>query len=114
MKRLVYIILFLLISLNSFAQDGKKTATSSTDITKISVYPNPFNDKTTINFYSSDKGTVDFIVQDLLGNVIKSENILLTAGKNSIPFYKNKLAAGIYIYTLKTKDKFISKRFVIK
>ena len=114
MKRLVYIILFLLISLNSFAQKDSKATITATNISKINVYPNPFNDKTTINFYSSERGTVAFIVQDLLGNVIKSENILLTVGKNTIPFHKNKLAAGIYIYTLKTKGKFISKRFVIK
>ena len=108
-------MLFLMISINSFAQKNEETTTiNSVNITKINASPNPFIAKTIINFYSSEKGTVNFIVQDLLGNVIKSENILLTAGKNTIPFYKNKLAAGIYIYTLKTKDKFISKRFVIK
>ena len=114
MKRVVYIVLFLLIPVVSFAQEGEKTTTSDVNITKINVSPNPFNDKTNINFYSSDGGTIHFIVQDLLGNIVKSDNILLVEGKNTIPFYKDKLTAGIYIYTLKTKDKFISKRFVIK
>jgi len=114
MKRLVYIALFLLISINSFAQEGGKVNKSAVDITKINVYPNPFNEKTNINFYSSEINTISFIVQDLLGNIVKSERILLAEGKNTIPFYRNKLTSGIYIYTLKTKDKVISKRFVIK
>ena len=113
MKKIFY-ILFLFVSLHSFAQDGKKNANDKVKLTSISVYPNPFNNKTNINFYSSKDGAITFVVQDLLGNVIKTDNVLLTKGKNTITFYRNKLSAGIYIYTLKNKDKFISKRFVIK
>ena len=114
MKKIIYILLFLSISLSSFAQDSKKNTDSNISITNITVYPNPFNDKTNISFYSSTENSITFIVQDLLGNIVKSENINLVEGKNNIPFYKNKLVAGIYIYTLKTKSKVISKRFVIK
>ena len=115
MKKLVYILLlFLFTSLSGFSQDNKKDNDSIVNITNISVYPNPFNDKTTISFYSSTENNITFIVQDLLGNIVKSENINLVKGKNEIPFYKNKLVAGIYIYTLKSKSKVISKRFVIK
>ena len=114
MKKLIYILLFLFASLSGFSQDDNKNNDSIANITNISVYPNPFNDKTTISFYSSTENNITFIVQDLLGNIVKSENINLVKGKNEITFYKNKLVAGIYIYTLKNKSKVISKRFVIK
>lgn len=114
MKKLLLIIIFLTLSIVSFGQNKVGQEKPSTTITEINVYPNPFNDKTTISFYSSIKSNVVFIVQDLLGNIVTLEDILLEDGKNSIPFYKNKLTSGIYIYTLKTTDKVISKRFVIK
>lgn len=113
MKKILYILLFLTFSFSSFAQNGGKINVQGKEISDIRVYPNPFKNKTTISFTSTQSGNISFIVQDLLGNIVKSENILLTKGKNTIPFYKNKLSTGIYIYTLKTKDKLISKRFVI-
>ncbi len=112
MNKFVYILL-IFFTLNSFAQKEQKVE-PNVNISGISIYPNPFNDKTNISFYSASEANISFIVQDLLGNIVKSENIILTKGKNTIKFYKNQLISGIYIYSLKTKDKVISKRFVIK
>ena len=112
MKKLVYILLFIFISVNSFGQ--KNDDNMSIELTSINVYPNPFNENTKISFYSSQNSLITFIVQDVLGNIVKSEKILLNKGENTIPFYKKKLSSGIYIYSLKTKDNIISKRFVIK
>ncbi|MCB0472524.1 MAG: T9SS type A sorting domain-containing protein, partial [Flavobacteriaceae bacterium] len=35
-------------------------------------------------------------------------------GVNTIPFYRDKLDSGIYIYSIKTASEVISKRIVIK
>lgn len=113
MKKLLYILL-ITTTLSSFAQEGKKDVQIKHEISSISVYPNPFSEKTNINFNSKRDTSVDFIVQDLLGNRIHSDKFIIVKGRNSIPFYRNKLTSGIYIYTLKTKNKVISKRFVIK
>jgi hypothetical protein len=104
-----------MITLVSFSQENLSIVSNNDkDLTNIQAYPNPFKEKTTINFNSKSNFDVDFIVQDLLGNIIYSEKIKTTDGKNTITFYKNKLSSGIYIYTLKTKNHNTSKRFVIK
>jgi len=113
MKKLIYIFV-LFFTISTLSQEVEKNSTPKVDITSISAYPNPFNIKTNINFYSSTETAVSFTVQNLLGNVVQAEKILLIKGKNTIPFYRNKLTAGIYIYTFRTENKVISKRFVIK
>jgi len=112
MKKTLYILL-LISSFSVFSQETKSTVANN-ELSKINIYPNPFNNKTTITFYSLADDNINFIVQDLLGNIVFSDLIITTKGKNSIPFYRNKLIAGIYIYTLKSKNKVSSKRFVIK
>ena len=113
MKKLIY-ILVLFFAISAFSQDVEKKEAPNVDITNISVCPNPFTEKTNISFSSSTDATITFTVQNLLGNVVISEEILLINGKNIIPVYRNKLTSGIYIYSIKTKTRVISKRFVIK
>ncbi|MEE9350553.1 MAG: T9SS type A sorting domain-containing protein [Flavobacteriaceae bacterium] len=113
MKKTLLILLFL-FSITAFAQDVEKTTLAKINLDKISASPNPFNEKTTIFYNSSSKANVNFIVQDLLGNIIHTEKVVTIKGRNSIVFYRNNLTAGVYIYNLKTKNKIISKRFVIK
>ncbi len=113
MKKLLYIVL-LSITFTSFAQKEAKQQIRKHKISNISIYPNPFSIKTTITLHSNTDTDVSFIVQDLLGNSVFTKEYIVVKGKNTIPFYKNKLKSGIYIYTLKTKNKVISKRFVIK
>jgi len=115
MKKLIYILILLSFNITAFSQEKEQLKeVATTAITNINVYPNPFQENTNINFYSSTGNTITFIVQDLFGNIITTKNVNLKKGKNTIPFYRNKLSAGIYIYTFKTKNNVISKRFVIK
>ncbi len=113
MKKTLFILL-LLISFITFSQENGKVKLPVNIISSINAYPNPFNQQTSINFTSSTDSSMDFLVQDLLGNIVHSETKMITKGRNSISFYKKKLTSGIYIYTLKGKNKIISKRFVIK
>jgi hypothetical protein len=69
---------------------------------------------TRIRFYSDEAYEIDFMVKDLLGNTIHSEKVKSKEGNNSITFFRDDLESGIYIYSLKTKTKVISKRIVIK
>jgi len=113
MKQIIYIVA-LFLSMTVFSQTADEKAISDFEITDVRVYPNPFTSKTTISFTSPSEATVLFIVQNLLGKVVVSQNNLVVKGVNKIPFYRRNLTSGIYIYTLKTKDKVVSKRFVIK
>ena len=43
----------------------------------------------------------DFFVKDLLGNTIYSQKVQTKIGANSIPFYRDELESGMYIYSIK-------------
>lgn len=113
MKTIIY-ILILFVSVSAYSQAKNNQTITLTDITEVRVYPNPFNNKTTISFFTPNKTDVTFIVQNLLGKIVSLDKMMAIEGTNTIPFYRKNLTAGIYIYTLKTNDKVVSKRFVIK
>ena len=69
-------------------------------------FPNPFNPKTTINFYLKNTAKVSLTVYNSLGQWV--ENLVdeqLNAGSHSITFGGNNLPSGIYFYELKVDEK---------
>ncbi|MDO8469392.1 MAG: T9SS type A sorting domain-containing protein [bacterium] len=66
-------------------------------------YPNPFNPSTTIRFSTPKEGMAQLVVFNALGEQVA---ILvhepLPAGDHAVTFDANHLAAGVYIYRLKT------------
>lgn len=79
-------------------------------------YPNPFNPSTTIDFQIPKRELVDIIIYNILGQEItRLKNEYLNPGTYSVDWGgKDKsgipVSSGIYIYVLKTKQKFLSKR----
>jgi hypothetical protein len=118
-KKLLLILFLLTILTPVFAQDDDAMdknilENSLSGIHDVVASPNPFSVTTRIRFQSDDEIEIDFFVKDLLGNTIHAQKIKTKRGANSIPFYRDELESGIYIYSLKTKSKVISKRMVIK
>ncbi len=71
-----------------------------------SVYPNPFNNKTTINV--SDNLVIaglDFILNDVLGREIRE--IKITSPKTELE--KGNLKSGIYFYQLRCREGVVGK-----
>jgi len=120
MVKKLLLILFLLTFLTPvFAQDDESLdknilENSLSGVHDVVASPNPFSVTTRIRFQADDEIEIDFFVKDLLGNTIHAQKIKTKRGANSIPFYRDELESGIYIYSLKTKSKVISKRMVIK
>lgn len=118
-KKLLFTLFLLTFSIAIFAQDEDALdkailEDSLSGIHDVLASPNPFSVTTRIRFQADEAFEIDFFVKDLLGNIIHSEKIKTKKGANSIPFYRDELESGIYIYSLKTKSKIISKRIVIK
>ena len=118
MKKLL-LIFFLLIFAFSFAQQNEITASDSentllTTISSMSAYPNPFSVKTQINFRSTKEQIVEFTVKNLLGKTVYGEKINAKVGYNAIPFSRNNITKGMYIYSLQTETELVSKRMVIR
>ncbi len=74
-------------------------------------YPNPFNPSTTINFSLKEKGQVNLIVYNMIGEKVSelvSEE--MGAGSHQINFDGSNLASGAYIYRLDVENKFNETR----
>jgi hypothetical protein len=106
MIKKILFILFLLLSVNGFSQEKS--------IDKLSAAPNPFTNSTKITFTTTSSSSIILSVKNILGKTVFKKTYQTKLGKNSIPFYKNNLSTGMYIYSIQDKKKIISKRFVIK
>ncbi|MEQ6124723.1 T9SS type A sorting domain-containing protein [Pseudotenacibaculum sp. MALMAid0570] len=89
-------------------------AFSQKSLTKLSAVPNPFVTETKINFNSDSNQTIVLNIKNVLGKTVYSRRFKIKKGKNSIPFSRNDLRSGMYIYTIQNSKELVSKRFVIK
>jgi len=105
MIKKVLFILFLLITTVGFSQKS---------ITKLSAAPNPFVTETKITFHSKTDQTVTLNVKNILGRTVYTKKHKIKKGINSIPFSKDDLRSGMYIYAIQNNKQLVSKRFVIK
>jgi hypothetical protein len=74
-------------------------------------YPNPFNPTTKITFSIAESGLTTLKIYDILGREVEtlvSEE--LNPGKYIVNFNAENLASGIYIYSLRSKNKIINKK----
>jgi len=119
-KKLLCLFFILTLSNSVFSQDDQDLKdlevleSALIGIHDVMASPNPFSVTTRIRFMADEEYEMDFIVKDLLGNSIYTKKLTTKKGANTIPFFRDELESGIYIYSLKTKTKVISKRIVIK
>lgn len=117
MKKLLFIAI-LLIGAISYSQEIEKSATSKSKIeatiTKVAAYPNPLTIKTNFTFTSSKFQEATVTVKNLVGNTIFAIKVKVNRGINTIPFERNNLPKGMYIYSIQTDSEIVSKRLVIK
>lgn len=116
-KKLLLFILLVSLSSAVVAQQQEKNGTDPDSVSvvkEIVASPNPFSVTTKIKFKAVAVFEIEFSVKDLIGNVVYSQKYTTKIGSNSIPFYRDKLDSGIYIYSIKTNTEIKSKRIVIK
>lgn len=82
----------------------------------LSIYPNPTNSSSTIEFTSPKNSEVNIIVYDVTGRVIEESNLNANAGVNSkyLVNSSNRLKAGIYFITLVIDNNKITKKLIIE
>ncbi|CAM1335174.1 T9SS type A sorting domain-containing protein [Tenacibaculum aestuariivivum] len=97
---------FLLITLSSFSQQKS--------IDKLVASPNPFTNNTKIFVTSENNQTIILSIRNILGKTVYTKEFEIIKGGNTIPFERNNLKSGMYIYAIQSNSEIISKRFVIK
>ncbi|MGB0888633.1 MAG: T9SS type A sorting domain-containing protein, partial [Vicingaceae bacterium] len=79
----------------------------------ISVQPNPFTYKFSINIQSKNEGVAEFTLTDLNGNNIQTSLVGINEGKTEFMYMQgNKLAAGTYVVNLVMRGEKISYKVV--
>jgi len=77
-------------------------------------YPNPFNSTTTIKFSISEPQNVKLSVYSLLGEeVAVLMNEYKSSGMYTVNFNADKLASGIYMYSLSAGTHFLTKKLIL-
>jgi hypothetical protein len=77
-------------------------------------YPNPFNSETSIKYQLSKERRIKIVLYNVLGErleVLSDE--YKSTGSYSIIFDSDDLPSGVYIYTLETNNKILTKKLTI-
>jgi hypothetical protein len=75
--------------------------------------PNPFLDKTEIQFNSPDVRMITFKVYNVVGTEVYTISMRAQKGINKINFDRNALPAGMYVYAVSNGEVTVTKRMVI-
>ena len=82
-------------------------------------YPNPFNPNTSMNFDLPKDGLVNITIYDMMGRIVKTlVNGSQTAGFKNIQWNATDnlgkaVPAGVYLYSIETKDFTKSKKMIL-
>ena len=95
-----------------------KEATASTDEFQLKeevvVVPNPIKETATFNFMSDNIQDFDFGIYNVLSKRVYHLKAVAKSGKNTIPFHKGNLNAGIYFYKIRWKERELKGKIIIK
>ena len=76
--------------------------------------PNPAKAQTVVNYQVPTDGTVVFTLTTVTGQVIYTTTQEVEAGRNSVEFNTENLAAGIYFYTMDFNGQRLTKKMTIR
>jgi len=85
----------------------------------LSVYPNPFNPSTSIQFSTDQPTTVSMKIYDLSGSLVKDYGLLtLTAGQHSRVWHGEneqfrQMSSGTYIVTIRANETSFSRKLLL-
>jgi hypothetical protein len=77
-------------------------------------YPNPTEGNTAFDYVIPENGQVRLVIYDMIGQIV---DVLVdesaAAGEHKVNYNVNRLAPGMYLYTLSYNDQQITKRMIV-
>ncbi len=96
-------------------EGGARLFDSEGRISLMHNYPNPFEESTTIEFETAEKGITKLYITDMMGNTVRTiVNEKLEPGQHRISIDSRGLPSGVYFYNLKTPTVVITRRMHIE
>jgi len=86
-----------------------KTPVVKNTKTGISVSPNPTMDVANLSFENATSESLDFILTDANGKVIKNQTYSAVKGRNMLTFDMKELSSGIYYISCQQNAGFTQK-----
>lgn len=98
---------------SAIGMDSRSTNTIKTD--KIMVSPNPFLERTTINWQLSKPQEISILLFDTYGRQVQEIQALkqYQSGEHQFVFQDGGLASGVYLIVLKTAEQIFTKSVVV-
>ncbi len=101
-----------------FTLEFTTSTTAIADKVSLSVQPNPFSDKTNLNFVLPQADEITINVLDILGNVVKKDTKVLTAGEHMIELLSVNdedapLANGTYYISIEGQFGKVSEKVLL-
>lgn len=72
----------------------------------INLFPNPVNDRLTIQVDSKKSINANFTINDITGKLLYSEDIKLNHGLNTQSIDMSSFAKGVYLFTIRSNEYF--------
>ncbi len=102
---------FWVVKLGTQTMNDVKAVKSSSN--EAINFPNPFNEKTQIQFSYAIESPSEFILYNILGEEVK--RLKISSGTESISFSRENLASGIYVYHVVSSGRIIGEgRMIIQ
>ncbi len=79
----------------------------------LEIFPNPADDFVTISYIAKKDGYIGIKIYNSFGQIIKTEKLIASIGKNLNLIETSSLPMGIYYVTIFTKDNTICKQLII-
>lgn len=84
------------------------------NISELSVKPNPFSGAAKVVFTAATAGTYSLKMTNLLGAVVSSKEVEIYAGQNELMLDRNGLSSGIYLMSIANEKGAITRKVTIE
>jgi hypothetical protein len=81
---------------------------------RIEIFPNPFEDKITLNYSMKESALLKFELSDITGKIVYTENYYSLSGKNQRELNLENLNSGMYFMNVYSESKRIHSRKIIR
>lgn len=86
----------------------------TSNLSATTIFPNPFHDHSTLEFYLPTSGDVELIITDIAGRIIHGEmHSNMGAGQQKINIHGKSFSPGSYFYQIKTNRSTITRPFSV-
>ena len=83
-------------------------------IASLQNFPNPANNSTNIKFELGKADQVTLSITNLMGKKVLDKNLIARKGENTAVVNTEEFASGIYLYSITSGDKKITKRMLVQ